>query len=54
MALVLNEMLTNAVEHGLSGRDGTIEVSAQRRDPDPRPAGRLAPKAVRFRARSWS
>lgn len=35
MALVLNEMLTNAVEHGLNGRDGTIEVSAQRRDPDP-------------------
>lgn len=30
MALVLNEVLTNAVEHGLRGRDGTIEVTARR------------------------
>lgn len=31
MALVLNELLSNAVEHGLSGRDGTIEITARRR-----------------------
>lgn len=35
MALVLNEVLTNAVEHGLRGRDGTLCVSAHRRAADP-------------------
>ncbi|WP_186304504.1 sensor histidine kinase [Kocuria palustris] len=39
MALVLNEMLTNAVEHGLRGRDGTIEVDARRRVPEPSEGG---------------
>ena len=30
LAVVLNEIVTNAVEHGLKGRDGTITVRAER------------------------
>lgn len=30
LAVVLNELVTNAVEHGLDGQDGTITVRAQR------------------------
>lgn len=30
LAVVLNEIVTNAVEHGLTGRDGTITVRAER------------------------
>lgn len=30
LAIVLNEIITNAVEHGLKGRDGTITVRADR------------------------
>jgi two-component sensor histidine kinase len=32
LALALTELVTNAVEHGLAGRDGTVEISAKRRD----------------------
>ncbi|WP_194309185.1 sensor histidine kinase [Flaviflexus huanghaiensis] len=32
LAVVLNEIVTNAVEHGLKGRDGTITVRAERID----------------------
>lgn len=32
LAVVLNEIVTNAVEHGLKGRDGTITVRAERDD----------------------
>ncbi|CAN5385544.1 PAS domain-containing sensor histidine kinase [soil metagenome] len=32
LALVLTELVTNAVEHGLAGRDGEVEISAKRRD----------------------
>ncbi len=30
LALALTELVTNAVEHGLAGRDGTVEIDAQR------------------------
>lgn len=30
LAVVLNELIVNAVEHGLAGRDGTVSVSAER------------------------
>lgn len=33
LALVLNEVLTNAVEHGLAGRGGNITVTAHRQEP---------------------
>ncbi len=32
LALALTELVTNAVEHGLAGRDGEVEISAKRRD----------------------
>jgi two-component system, sensor histidine kinase PdtaS len=32
LALALTELVTNAVEHGLAGRDGTVEISAKRKD----------------------
>ena len=32
LALALTELVTNAVEHGLAGRDGQVEISAKRRD----------------------
>jgi two-component sensor histidine kinase len=32
LALALTELVTNAVEHGLSGRDGEVEISARRGD----------------------
>ncbi|GAA1341830.1 hypothetical protein GCM10009611_13520 [Arthrobacter roseus] len=31
LALVINELVTNAVEHGLSGRAGTVRLTAERR-----------------------
>lgn len=34
LALVLNEVLTNAVEHGLAGRGGNITVTARRQKPE--------------------
>lgn len=34
LAVVLNELVTNAVEHGLEGRDGTITVRAKRTGDD--------------------
>lgn len=34
LALVLNEIVTNAVEHGLGGRGGMVKVTAQRRRPE--------------------
>jgi two-component sensor histidine kinase len=33
LALVLTELVTNAVEHGLAGRAGTVEVGAERDGP---------------------
>lgn len=30
LALVLTELVTNAVEHGLAGRSGTVEITAER------------------------
>ena len=30
LALALTELVTNAVEHGLAGRDGEVEISAKR------------------------
>ncbi len=32
LALALTELVTNAVEHGLAGRDGEVEISAKRTD----------------------
>jgi len=32
LALALTELVTNAVEHGLADRDGTVEIIAKRRD----------------------
>jgi two-component sensor histidine kinase len=32
LALALTELVTNAVEHGLAGRDGEVEISAKRKD----------------------
>lgn len=32
LALALTELVTNAVEHGLAGRDGEVEISSKRRD----------------------
>lgn len=32
LALALTELVTNAVEHGLADRDGSVEISAKRRD----------------------
>jgi two-component sensor histidine kinase len=32
LALALTELVTNAVEHGLDGRDGVVEISAERDD----------------------
>ena len=32
LALALTELVTNAVEHGLAGRDGEVEITAKRRD----------------------
>lgn len=32
LATVLNELVTNSVEHGLEGRDGTVQVVADRTD----------------------
>jgi two-component sensor histidine kinase len=32
LSLALTELVTNAVEHGLAGRDGEVEISAKRRD----------------------
>ncbi|WBU37822.1 sensor histidine kinase [Homoserinibacter sp. YIM 151385] len=32
LALALTELVTNAVEHGLAGRDGAVEISAERGD----------------------
>jgi two-component system, sensor histidine kinase PdtaS len=32
LALALTELVTNAVEHGLAGRDGEVEIAADRRD----------------------
>ncbi|MFZ5872735.1 MAG: sensor histidine kinase, partial [Actinomycetota bacterium] len=34
LALVLTELVTNAVEHGLAGGQGTVDVRAQRRGQD--------------------
>jgi two-component system, sensor histidine kinase PdtaS len=31
LALALTELVTNAVEHGLAGRDGKVEISAKRK-----------------------
>jgi two-component sensor histidine kinase len=30
LALILNELLTNAVKHGMKGRPGTIDVALER------------------------
>src|SRR5690606_22909999 len=30
LALALTELVTNAVEHGLAGRDGEVEIAAKR------------------------
>nr|WP_245195226.1 histidine kinase N-terminal domain-containing protein [Kocuria subflava] len=38
LALVLNEVLTNAVEHGLAGHGGNITVTARRHMVEPTPA----------------
>ncbi|CAN5118156.1 PAS domain-containing sensor histidine kinase [soil metagenome] len=32
LSLVLTELVTNAVEHGLAGREGTVEIIAERTD----------------------
>jgi two-component sensor histidine kinase len=32
LALALTELVTNAVEHGLNGRDGDVEITADRTD----------------------
>ena len=32
LSLALTELVTNAVEHGLAGRDGEVEISARRQD----------------------
>ncbi len=32
LALALTELVTNAVEHGLAGRDGKVEISAKRKN----------------------
>ncbi|MEO8094364.1 MAG: histidine kinase N-terminal domain-containing protein [Pseudolysinimonas sp.] len=32
LSLALTELVTNAVEHGLAGRDGSVEISAKRKD----------------------
>ena len=32
LSLALTELVTNAVEHGLAGRDGQVEISAKRKD----------------------
>jgi len=32
LALALTELVTNAVEHGLAGRDGSVEITAKRRE----------------------
>ena len=32
LSLALTELVTNAVEHGLAGRDGEVEIQAKRRD----------------------
>jgi two-component sensor histidine kinase len=32
LALALTELVTNAVEHGLAGRDGEVVISARRND----------------------
>jgi two-component sensor histidine kinase len=32
LALALTELVTNAVEHGLDGRDGDVEINAERTD----------------------
>ena len=32
LALALTELVTNAVEHGLAGRDGEVEIQAKRKD----------------------
>ena len=32
LALALTELVTNAVEHGLAGRDGQVEIVAKRKD----------------------
>ena len=34
LALVINELVTNAVEHGLAGRAGTVWLLAERSDGD--------------------
>src|SRR5690606_12006168 len=30
LSLALTELVTNAVEHGLAGREGTVEITAER------------------------
>ena len=40
LALVINELVTNAVEHGLAGRTGTVTLEAGR-VPDEEGAGQL-------------
>jgi two-component sensor histidine kinase len=32
LSLALTELVTNAVEHGLAGRDGEVEIQAKRKD----------------------
>ena len=32
LALALTELVTNAVEHGLAGRDGEVQITAKRRE----------------------
>jgi two-component sensor histidine kinase len=32
LSLALTELVTNAVEHGLAGREGTVEITAHRDD----------------------
>lgn len=41
LALALTEIATNAVEHGLAGREGEVIITAERNETSPRRRGRL-------------
>ena len=52
LALALTELVTNAVEHGLAGRDGDVEIIADARDEAARPSRCATTASACPRARS--